>query len=84
MPDLSESPIAYKNADQLKEQLKQFDLAEVVAEIHPLGCIMAGEDKIPRWKRKKERLTLKQKRQIEHRASSIEQSVGQRSNISVR
>lgn len=67
-PDLSESPIAYKNADQVKAQIEQFELAEIVAEIHPLGCIMAGEDEMPYWKRKKERLTPKQKRQIEHRA----------------
>jgi len=67
-PDLSESPIAYKNADQVKAQIEQFDLADIVAEIQPLGCIMAGESAIPYWKKKKEALTPKQKRQIEHRA----------------
>jgi len=78
-PDLSESPIAYKNADQVKAQIEQFDLAEIVAEIQPLGCIMAGEDEIPWWKRKKERLTPKQKRQIEHRADrrTEKQQLGQ-------
>jgi len=76
-PDLSESPIAYKNADQVKAQIKQFSLAEIVAEIQPLGCIMAGEDEIPYWQRKKESLTPKQKRQIKHRAErrTVKQSL---------
>ncbi len=67
-PDLSESPIAYKNADQVIEQIEQFDLANIVAKIQPLGSIMAGESEIPYWKKKREALTPKQKRQIEHRA----------------
>lgn len=66
--DLSETPSAYKNADQVKDQIRQFGLADVVAEIEPLGCIMAGQsDGPPFWKREKP-LTPKQKRQIEHRA----------------
>ena len=65
--DLSESPVAYKPAEQVKAQIKEFGLADVVAEITPLGCIMAGEGATPPWKREKE-LTPKQKRQIEHRA----------------
>jgi RNA-splicing ligase RtcB len=68
-PDLSETPVAYKNAAQVKAQIKDFGLAEIVAEIRPLGCIMAGD--IPRidWKkRRKEMLSPKQKRQIQHRA----------------
>ena len=40
--DFSETPAAYKNAAQVKEQITQFGLAEIVAEILPLGCIMAG------------------------------------------
>ena len=44
-----------------------FGLADVVAEIEPLGCIMAGDSGPPRWMREKD-LTPKQKRQIEHRA----------------
>ncbi|MEM9080369.1 MAG: RtcB family protein [Verrucomicrobiota bacterium] len=68
-PDLSETPVAYKNAAQVKAQIEEFGLAEIVAEIRPLGCIMAGD--LPRidWKkRRKEMLSPKQKRQIQHRA----------------
>ena len=66
-PDLSETPVAYKNAAQVKEQIRDFGLAEIVAEIRPLGCIMAG-DSGRSWRDKEEELTPKQKRQIEHRA----------------
>lgn len=66
-PDLSETPCAYKNAAQVRQQISDFDLAEVVGEIRPLGCIMAG-DSGRSWKDKDEELTPKQLRQIEHRA----------------
>ncbi len=66
-PDLSETPVAYKNAAQVKEQIRHFGLAEIVAEIRPLGCIMAG-DSGRSWRDREEELTPKQKRQIEHRA----------------
>lgn len=65
--DLSETPLAYKPAAQVKEQIAIFGLAEVVAEIRPLGCIMAGDAGPRPWEREKD-LTPKQKRQIEHRA----------------
>src|SRR5690606_8598307 len=42
-PDISETPLAYKNAERIKEQIRHFGLAEIVAEIRPLGCIMAGD-----------------------------------------
>ena len=67
-PDLAESPIGYKPAAQVKAQIEQFGLAEVVAEIQPLGCIMAGDAGPRPWQRLREELTPKQKRQIEHRA----------------
>ncbi|MEM0895355.1 MAG: RtcB family protein, partial [Verrucomicrobiota bacterium] len=67
-PDLSECPIGYKSADQVKAQIAQFNLADIVAEIQPLGSIMAGDPGTPPWKRRKEELTPKQLRQIEHRA----------------
>ncbi|HEX2750870.1 MAG TPA: RtcB family protein [Verrucomicrobiales bacterium] len=67
-PDLSESPMGYKPAAQVKAQIQQFGLADVVAEIQPLGCIMAGDAGPRPWQRLKEELTPKQKRQIEHRA----------------
>ena len=57
------------NADQVKDQIESFGLAEIVAEIQPLGCIMAGDTGPALWKkRKEEELTPKQKRQIQHRA----------------
>jgi tRNA-splicing ligase RtcB len=67
-PDLSESPIGYKPAAQVRAQIEKFGLADVVAEIEPLGCIMAGDAGPRPWQRLKEELTPKQKRQIEHRA----------------
>lgn len=66
--DLSESPIGYKPAQQVREQIEQFELADVAAEITPLGCIMAGDSGPRPWERD-DHLTPKQKRQIEHRAS---------------
>jgi len=67
-PDLSESPIGYKPAAQVRAQIEHFGLADVVAEIQPLGCIMAGDAGPRPWQRLREELTPKQKRQIEHRA----------------
>ena len=78
-PDLSESPVAYKNAAQVRSQIEHFGLAKVVAEIRPLGCIMAGNSGRS-WKQmKEEELTPKQKRQIVHRADRrrIKQDLGQ-------
>lgn len=77
-PDLSESPVAYKNAEQVRAQIEEFGLAEVVAEIRPLGCIMAGNSDRS-WKQMREdELTPKQKRQIVHRADRrrVKQDLG--------
>lgn len=41
--DISELPSAYKSAESVKSQMKEFGLGEVVDEILPYGCIMAGE-----------------------------------------
>lgn len=41
-PDISELPSAYKNAESVKKQIKQFGLGQVVDQINPYGCIMAG------------------------------------------
>jgi tRNA-splicing ligase RtcB (3'-phosphate/5'-hydroxy nucleic acid ligase) len=41
--DVSELPSAYKPAATVRAQMAQFGLAEVVDEIHPYGCIMAGD-----------------------------------------
>ncbi|MFA9239437.1 MAG: RtcB family protein [Candidatus Paceibacteria bacterium] len=40
--DISELPSAYKNAENVKNQIKKFNLGEIVDEILPYGCIMAG------------------------------------------
>jgi RNA-splicing ligase RtcB len=50
-PDLSESPLAYKDATKVKAQIDRFGLAAVVGEIQPQGCIMAGEAPEPPWVR---------------------------------
>ena len=52
----------------MRSQIEQFELADIVAEISPLGCIMAGDAGPAPWMRRGEELTPKQKRQIEHRA----------------
>lgn len=70
--DLSETPLAYKPAAQVKAQIQQFGLADIVAEIQPLGCLMAGDGGPRPWARELE-LTPKQKRQIEHRATRRKQ-----------
>lgn len=41
--DISELPSAYKNADNIQAQIKEFGLGEVVDRIMPYGCIMAGD-----------------------------------------
>ena len=51
-PDISETPIAYKSAATVRAQIDHFGLAEVIAEITPLGCLMAGDYDKP-WLRKK-------------------------------
>ncbi|MCP3928914.1 MAG: hypothetical protein GY705_07425 [Bacteroidetes bacterium] len=52
--DISELPSAYKNAKNVQEQMKEFGLGEVVDEILPYVCIMAGNWKIDApWRKKK-------------------------------
>jgi tRNA-splicing ligase RtcB (3'-phosphate/5'-hydroxy nucleic acid ligase) len=55
IPDISELPSAYKNADEVQRQMEYFGLGEVVDRILPYGCIMAGdwEQEAP-WKKKKQ------------------------------
>lgn len=65
--DLTESPLGYKPAAQVRAQIEQFELADIVAEITPLGCLMAGDGGPQPWRRK-DHLSPKQLRQIEHRA----------------
>jgi RNA-splicing ligase RtcB len=49
--DLSESPLGYKDATKVKAQIARFGLAQLVGEIQPQGCIMAGEAPEPPWLR---------------------------------
>lgn len=51
-PDISETSIAYKNADEVRAQIAKYELADVVATIEPYGCIMAGHFDKP-WKKPK-------------------------------
>jgi RNA-splicing ligase RtcB len=49
--DISELPSAYKDADNVQRQMKEFGLGEVVDRVLPYGCIMAGDwDKDAPWK----------------------------------
>ncbi|MEM1327674.1 MAG: RtcB family protein [Bacteroidota bacterium] len=49
--DISELPSAYKNAQHVQAQMKEFGLGEVVDKILPYGCIMAGDWQIDApWK----------------------------------
>ena len=54
-PDVSELPLAYKNADTVRRQIDEYGLAEVVDTIEPIGSIMAGDWQADApWRRKKE------------------------------
>ena len=53
--DISELPSAYKNAEEVKRQIREFDLAETIDEIRPYGCLMAGDwEKEAPWRKKKD------------------------------
>jgi RNA-splicing ligase RtcB len=41
--DISELPSAYKNAASVRARIEYFGLAEIVDEVMPYGCIMAGD-----------------------------------------
>ncbi len=43
VPDVTELPSAYKNADRVVEDIEHFDLCDVVDRIQPFGSIMAGD-----------------------------------------
>ncbi|CAN7744540.1 hypothetical protein LJR228_006522 [Mesorhizobium caraganae] len=55
MTDISELPRTYKNAASMRRQIEHFGLAEIVDEVLPYGCIMAGdwEANAP-WRKKRE------------------------------
>jgi RNA-splicing ligase RtcB len=52
--DITELPSAYKNAETLRSQMDDFGLGEVIDEVLPYGCIMAGNwQKNAPWKNRK-------------------------------
>lgn len=51
--DISELPSAYKNAAAVRQQMKEFNLGNIIDEIMPYGSIMAGGSELPHWKTKK-------------------------------
>jgi tRNA-splicing ligase RtcB (3'-phosphate/5'-hydroxy nucleic acid ligase) len=51
--DFAETPVGYKNAAKVTAEIQEFNLATVLGEIKPLGCIMAGEQPEPFWKQQK-------------------------------
>jgi len=52
--DISELPSAYKNAQNVQDQMKEFGLGEVVDKILPYGCIMAGDWQIDApWRKRR-------------------------------
>ena len=54
--DISELPSAYKNAATVRQQMKDYNLGEVLDEVMPYGCIMAGDwQKNAPWRKKKRR-----------------------------
>lgn len=53
-PDVSELPSAYKNADMVKRQIADYNLANLYDTIQPIGTIMAGGNTVD-WKAKKKK-----------------------------
>lgn len=52
--DISELPSAYKSAKNVRDQIEEYGLCEVIDEVLPYGCIMAGDvQKNAPWKKKK-------------------------------
>ncbi len=53
-PDVSELPSAYKNAAAVRAQINQYGLADIVDEVLPYGCIMAGDwERDMPWRKRK-------------------------------
>ena len=52
--DITELPSAYKNAQNVRAQMKEFNLGNVIDEVMPYGCIMAGDwQKNAPWRKKR-------------------------------
>lgn len=57
--DISELPSAYKNAQNVRKQILEYNLCEIVDEVIPYGCIMAGDvEKNAPWRKKKKNKEL--------------------------
>ncbi|MFC6268466.1 hypothetical protein [Frigoriflavimonas asaccharolytica] len=53
---ISEFASAYKSAKNVRAQIEEFGLCEVIDEVMPYGCIMAGDvQKNEPWKNKKKK-----------------------------
>lgn len=53
VPDPTELPAAYKNAQTIRKEITRYDLADVVDEVIPFGCIMAGDWEVNApWRKK--------------------------------
>ena len=49
-----ELPSAYKDAEEIKHQIRALGLAETIDRIMPYGCLMAGDwEKEAPWRKKK-------------------------------
>ena len=62
--DISELPSAYKNADNVVADMKNFKLASVVDRVMPYGSIMAGDgNRDAPWRKKRKARSLQRKDQ---------------------
>ncbi len=61
-PDITETPLGYKPASKVREQIERYQLADIIGEILPLASIMSG-----RAETYEKPLTPKQLRQMQHR-----------------
>lgn len=59
--DISELPSAYKSAKTVRSQMEEYGLGEVIDEVKPYGCIMAGDYQVNAPWRKKRRERNNQK-----------------------
>ena len=54
--DITELPSAYKNAETVRNQMNEFGLGDVIDEVLPYGCIMAGDwKKNAPWRKKRQK-----------------------------
>lgn len=67
--DISELPSAYKSAASVRAQIERFGLAEIVDEVEPHGCLMAGDWSADApWRRKKTEKQKDRRKERKHAA----------------